>query len=314
MDKPRTLFMGTPEFAVPVLESLVHGGYPVVGVVTQPDRPRGRGRGMAPPPVKVLAESLSLTVLQPEKVRDPAFLKQFQTLAPELVVVTAFGQILPREVLAAPKWGCINIHPSLLPRYRGAAPIHRALIAGEQRTGVTIMQMDEGVDSGDILLQEETAIGSAECFGELHDRLAMQGADLLQMALAMLLAGTLIPRAQDHRLATQAPRLRPEEERIDWKRDSRGIVALVRGLSPSPCAHTFLAGKKLKVYRAAAEPCSGIQTPGAVTGRSAAGLHVAAGGGTVVLQEVQIEGKKRLSIDDFLRGSRLPTGQILGER
>jgi methionyl-tRNA formyltransferase len=312
MSKPSILFMGTPAFAVPALEGLVRGGWPVIAVVTQPDRPQGRGQTLAPPPVKVTAEALSLPVLQPEKVRHPAFLEDFRKLSPDLVVVAAFGQILPGEIIHGPKQGCINIHPSLLPKYRGAAPINRVLMAGEETTGVTIMQMDEGVDSGAILLQEETPIGPKENFGELHDRLAMMGADLLRMALAMLLAGTLVPRPQDHILATAAPRIGREEGRIRWERDCRQIVSLVRGLSPVPCAYTSLGGKQLRIYSAAAETAPVAEAPGTVLGEADGTLRVAAGNGCVLLKEVQAEGKKRMTVRDFLRGSRITPGQILG--
>ncbi|MHB8769430.1 MAG: methionyl-tRNA formyltransferase [Syntrophales bacterium] len=312
MPKPRILFMGTPQFAVPALEGLVRSGYPLIGVVTQPDRPQGRGRGLAPPPVKVAARALGLTVLQPERVRTPDFLDTFRQLAPDCVVVAAFGQILPAEIIRGPREGCINIHPSLLPKYRGAAPINWALIRGEQQTGVTIMRMDEGVDSGDILLQEGTAIGSQETFGELHDRLTAIGARLLLEALALLEAGTLLPRPQDHRLATLAPRLGPEDGLIRWSGDARAIAALVRGLSPTPAAYTFLGGKKLKVFTAAAERTPGAEAPGTVTGETAAGLRVAAANGYVLIGELQLEGKKRLSARDFLRGVRIMPGEILG--
>ena len=312
MSKPRILFMGTPSFAVPALEGLVKGGWPVIGVVTQPDRPQGRGRTLAPPPVKVIAEGLSLPVLQPEKVRHPDFLETFRKLAPDLVVVAAFGQILPGEIIHGPREGCINIHPSLLPKYRGAAPINRALIHGDEVTGVTIMRMDEGVDSGDILLQEETPIGPEETFGELHDRLAIMGADLLRMALAMLLSGTLLPRPQDHSLATAAPRIGREECRIDWNRDACQIVSLIRGLSPVPCACTFLDGKQIKIFAAAAETAPVTEAPGTVVGETGGVLRVAAGKCYVLLKEVQLEGKKRMAVRDFLRGCPVATGRILG--
>jgi methionyl-tRNA formyltransferase len=311
MSKPRILFMGTPAFAVPALEGLVRSGYPVMGVVTQPDRPQGRGRAVASSPVKDSAMGLGLPVLQPEKVREAAFLDTFRSLAPEMVVLSAFGQILPREILCGPRFGCINIHPSLLPEYRGAAPIQRALIQGEERTGVTIMQMDEGVDSGAILLQEETPIGEEESFGELHDRLAKQGAELLLMTLAMVLSGTLSPRPQDHHLATFAPRLSREDGRIHWENDCRSIVSLIRGLSPDPCAYTHLEGKQWKIFNAAAEPTEHTLRPGKVTEPTTEGLRVAAAGGYVLLREVQLAGKKRLPIGDFLRGIRIPAGIIL---
>ena len=312
MTKPRILFMGTPAFAVPALQGLVRGGWPVIGVVTQPDRPQGRGRATASPPVKVIAEGLDLPVLQPEKVRNQDFLDTFRMLAPDLVVVAAFGQILPGEIIHGPREGCINIHPSLLPKYRGAAPINRALIRGEETTGVTIMRMDEGVDSGDILLQEETPIGPEENFGELHDRLANMGADLLLIALAMLRSGTLLPRPQDHRLATLATRIGKEEVRIRWGNDCREIVLLIRGLSPVPCACTFLDGKQVKIFAAAAEPATVAEAPGTVAGEKAGVLRVAAGRGYVLLKEVQLEGRKRMAVRDFLRGCHVVPGQILG--
>ncbi|MCE5265659.1 MAG: methionyl-tRNA formyltransferase [Deltaproteobacteria bacterium] len=312
MFKPSILFMGTPDFAVPALEGLVKGGWPVKVVVTQPDRPQGRGRTLAPPPVKVAAEKLGLTVLQPEKVRHPEFLQTFRELAPNMVVVAAFGQILPGEIIHGPRYGCINIHPSLLPKYRGAAPINRAIMAGEEKTGVTIMQMDEGVDSGPILLQEETPIGPEENFGELHDRLALMGAEMLRMAMAMWISGTLLPRPQDHSLATAAPRISREECRIDWSWDCRRIVWLIRGLSPVPGAFTSLGGKQLRIYAATAEPGAVAEGPGTIAGEASGTLRVAAGGGCVLLKEVQAEGKKRMAVRDFLRGYRIAPGQRLG--
>ena len=312
MSKPRLLFMGTPEFAVPALKGLARSGYPVIGVVTQPDRPQGRGRATAPPPIKILAEALGLTVLQPERVRDAVFLETFRALAPDLVVVAAFGQILPKEIIHGPRLGCINIHPSLLPKYRGAAPINWALIRGEEKTGVTIMRMDEGVDSGAILLQEKTPIGPGESFGELHDRLANMGAELLIIALAMLQTGTLRPLPQDGSLATTAPRLTREDGLIRWDAGVRNIVSLIRGLSPLPCAYTFIGGQKLKVFAASAEGSAVAEKPGAVAGETAAGLRVAAQDGYVLVKEVQLEGKKRLPIGEFLRGCRIAPGQGLG--
>jgi methionyl-tRNA formyltransferase len=313
MPKPRIVFMGTPDFAVPALEGLVRNGYPIVGVVTQPDRPQGRGRATAPPPIKVLAASLGLTVHQPEKVRAPEFIETFRGLAPELVVVAAFGQILPSEIIRGPQRGCINLHPSLLPKYRGAAPINWALIRGEETTGVTIMRMDEGVDSGEILLQEATPIGAEETFGELHDRLARMGTELLLISLAMMETGTLLPRPQDHRLATQAPRLSREDSLIRWGNPSGQIVSLIRGLSPAPGAYTNLDGKQLKIYRASAETAAVTDLPGTVMGGAAGEIRVTAADGTVLLKEVQLEGKKRMAGQDFLRGFPIPPGKILGQ-
>jgi len=303
--------MGTPTFAVPALSGLVKHGYPVMGVVTQPDRPQGRGQSMAPSPVKRLAEEMGLKVLQPENVRHPSFLDELRRLAPEIVVVAAFGQILPRQILHGPKGGCINIHPSLLPKYRGAAPINWALIQGEQKTGVTIMQMDEGVDSGPILLQEETPIGPTETFGTLHDRLATMGAELLIIALAMLQAGTLPPQSQNDRLATSAPRLRREDGLIHWRDDCRKIVSLIRGLCPIPGAYTHFCGRQLKIFLAEVEIGPVTEPPGTLAGEIASGLRVAAANGYVLLQEIQLEGRKRMAFNEFLRGVRVVPGQIL---
>jgi methionyl-tRNA formyltransferase len=312
MSKPHILFMGTPAFAAPALEGLVRSGYPVISVVTQPDRPQGRGRAIASSPVKESAIGLGLPVLQPEKVRDAAFLDTFRSLAPDMVVLSAFGQILPREIISGPRFGCVNIHPSLLPKYRGAAPIQRALIQGEERTGVTIMQMEEGVDSGAILLQEETPIGQEETFGELHDRLAKLGAEMLMMTLAMMLSGTLQPRPQDHSLATFAPRLSREDCRIDWDKNCRSIVSLIRGLSPDPCAYTYLEEKQWKIFNAASEQAEHTIKPGTVMEPTPEGLRVAAADGYVLLREVQLAGKKRLPIEAFLRGVRITPGKVLG--
>jgi methionyl-tRNA formyltransferase len=312
MRKPRILFMGTPDFAVPALAALVRHGYPLSGVVTQPDRPRGRGLAAAPPPLKVAAQDLNLTVLQPEKIRHPDFLALFRELAPEIVVVAAFGQILPPEIIHGPQGGCLNIHPSLLPKYRGAAPIPWALIRGEETTGITIMRMDEGVDSGDILLQEETPILPGENCGELQDRLARRGAELLLTALAGQEAGTLLARPQDHRLASFAPRLQREDGRIRWEADAGAIVSLIRGLSPAPGAFTRLRGRQLKVHAAAADAAGACAAPGTVVGEGREGLRIAAGDGSVWLKEVQWEGKKRLPVHDFLRGMRIAPGEVLG--
>ncbi|MCE5284060.1 MAG: methionyl-tRNA formyltransferase [Deltaproteobacteria bacterium] len=313
MSKPRIIFMGTPEFALPALEGLLGSGYPVIAAVTQPDRPQGRGRVMTPPPVRVLAERLGIPVLQPEKVRNQEFLETFRDLSPEMVVVAAFGQILPGEIIHGPGRVCLNIHPSLLPKYRGAAPINWALIQGETTTGVTIMQMDEGVDSGDILLQEATPIGAEETFGELHNRLANLGAELLLISLAMLESGTLLPKPQDHSLATLAPRLGREDGRIAWGQASRTIVSLIRGLSPTPGAYTTLGGKQLKIYRAQALTAAVPSPPGTVTAVENGELRVAAGDGIVLPREVQLEGKKRMDMRDFLRGFPIVPGTILGQ-
>jgi methionyl-tRNA formyltransferase len=308
--KPNILFMGTPEFAVPSLKILLEQNQAVIGVVTQPDRPKGRGKQPAAPTIKIFAEAHRLPVFQPERVRSPEFLELFRQLAPDLVVVVAFGQILPKEMLELPRRGCINVHPSLLPRYRGAAPLNWTIIRGETMTGVTIMQMDEGMDSGAILLQEETAIGPRETFGELHDRLAVRGAQLLMETIGMIEAGEIRRRPQDHAAATFAPRLRKEDGLIRWEADARVIVQLIRGLSPAPCAYTFFDGKILRIFQAIRMDTPSPAPSGTIL-ISENELRVSAGNGMVSLLDVQLEGKKRMLIQDFLRGCRLKPGDRL---
>ena len=312
MIKPKILFMGTPGFAVPALSLLVEQNYPLGGVVTQPDRPRGRGRVLQPSPVKTFALAHHLPILQPERVRDDDFLKTFRLLSPDMVVLAAFGQILPNEIIDGPKMGCLNIHPSLLPRYRGAAPINWAIIHGEQKTGVTIMQMAEELDAGDMIMQQEIAIGADETFDQLHDRLARLGAELLVKAIEMTVRGTAVRLAQDGTKATCAPMLKKEDGLIRWDRDVDSIVNLIRGLASSPGAYTFLEGKKLKVFGAKGEKTATGKPPGTVARREEASLTVSAGNGYVHLRDVQMESKKRVAVQDFLRGYRVRAGSVLG--
>ncbi len=311
MSRPKIVFMGTPEFAVPSLEILIRHDYPIAGVVTQPDRPRGRGRIPALPPVKVIAEKYHLPVSQPERVKDREVIDYFRSLSPDLVVVAAFGQILPRKILEIPKMGCINVHPSLLPKYRGAAPMNWIIIRGEVKTGVTIMLMDEGLDTGDILSQEETMIVADESFGELHDRLANMGAALLLKTVKMITSGTVTRTLQDDSLATYAPRLKKEDGLIRWNVDVYQIVNLIRGLSPVPCAHTSYKGKMLKIFSAKAEEVPVTETPGKVGSETSVGLPIAARNGYVYLTDIQLENKKRMSVHDFLRGFHIPPGDVL---
>ncbi len=312
MTTPRILFIGTPEFAVPALALLVERDYPLVGVVTQPDRPQGRGKILQPSPVKVLALAQGLPVLQPERVSSEDFLQTFRQLAPDLVVLAAYGQLLPREIIARPPLTCLNIHPSLLPKYRGAAPINWAIINGEEKTGVTIMQMAEGLDAGDIILQAETPIGAEETFDQLHDRLARWGAELLLRAIEMMVKGTASPVPQDRTAATYAPRLNKEDGLIRWAQDCRTIVNLVRGLSSVPGAYTVLDGKKLKILGARAEAAAVSETPGTVISQRDKEMKLAAGGGYVHLLDVQLENKKRMAVEEFLRGYQIRPGTVLG--
>ncbi len=307
----RIVFMGTPEFAVTSLKALIDAGENVVAVVTQPDRPKGRGRRLASPPVKVLAESHSIPVLQPEKIKTPQFYEELSKFSPDLICVAAYGKILPKNILELPPLGCINVHASLLPKLRGAAPINWAIIRGERITGVTTMFMDEGMDTGDILLKEEVAIDDEDTAETLTEKLAPLGGKLLIKTLKALRKGTLKPIPQDDSKATYAPMLKKEMGRVDWSKGAREIRNLIRGLIPWPGAFTTLGGKVLKLYRA--EVAEGGGEPGTVIEAGEAGLMVATGERALKVLELQLEGGKRLSATAFLRGHRIEPGTVLGE-
>lgn len=302
----RIVFMGTPEFAVPSLRRLLDEGHSVAGVFTQPDKPKGRGHKLAPPPVKELALSRGIPVYQPKSMRTPEAAELLRSLQPELVVVAAYGKILPQEILDIPARGCVNVHASLLPAYRGAGPIQWAVINGEKRTGITIQQMALGVDTGDILVQMELEIGENETAGELHDRLAPLGADALAAALTGLEEGSIQPIPQEEALATHAPMLSKELSRLDFSKSARDLHNLIRGLSPWPCAEAVLNGKRLKIYRSEIVSISGGGAPGTLAGKE--GLIVSTGAGVLRLAEVQYEGSRRMSGEEFLRGHPVPDG------
>ncbi len=309
--KPKILFMGTAEFANPCLEALFKAGHAIISVVTQPDRPKGRGRQFEAPPVKGVAERHQLPVIQPERVRDPDFIQAFRTLAPDMVVLVAFGQILPKEVIQFPPMGCINVHPSLLPKYRGAAPIQWALIRGEKETGVTTIMMDEGVDTGDILLQRKTDIEPDENFDRLHDRLALMGAEVLLKTIADVTEGTIQRKPQDSAQATYAPRLKKEDGLIRWDAGALEIRNFISGLSSQPGAYTYLRGKMMKIYSATAVEGPVAERPGTIV-KTAAGLRIAAKGGYLEIRELQMESKRRMTAAEFLRGHRIEQGEMAG--
>jgi len=308
----RLVFMGTPEFAVPSLQKLIDRGEKVMTAVTQPDRPKGRGQKLLAPPVKLLAANHDIPVLQPVRVRVPEFIDVMRELAPDLIVVVAFGQILPKALLEIPRLGCINVHASLLPGYRGAAPINRCVIDGATETGVTTMMMDVGLDTGDMLLKKATAIGPDEDAQALQYRLAQIGAEALAETLDLLASGGLIPEKQDSQFSSYAPMLKKEEGLIDWNREPQAIRNMVRGLTPWPGAYTFLDGKIVKIYRCRVAGGSGV--PGTVLQADRSGLAVACRGGSLLIEELQLEGKKRLSARDFLTGYNIIQGTILGNR
>ena len=306
----RIVFMGTPDFAVPSLQALLDAGHEVCAVYTQPDKPQGRKQILTAPPVKILAQQQGIPVYQPQTLKDETEQARLRALAPEAIIVVAYGKLLPKAVLDIPPRGCINVHGSLLPRWRGAAPIQWAVIAGDEKAGVTTMQMAEGLDTGDMLLTYETAVGARETAGELFDRLAQAGANLLGETLEKL--DRITPRPQDDSQSCYAHMLDKAMAVIDWTKSAREIDCLVRGLNPWPVALTTLAGARLKIY--AAEPAEGSGKPGEVLeSEPKKGLVVACGSGALALHEVQLVGGKRMQSADFLRGHAVPKGSILGE-
>ncbi len=306
--------MGTPAFAVPSFEALLADGQEIATAVAQPDRPRGRGLGSASPPVAEAARRAGVQVLQPERVRDPAFIDAISRIAPELIVVVAFGQILPRRLLDVPPLGCINLHASLLPRYRGAAPIQWAILRGEKITGVTTMYMNERMDEGDILLTRELPILPDETAGALSERLSRLGPALLVETVRGLAAGTVTGQAQDAARATLAPRLQKDDGRIRWAEGAGEILNRIRAVTPWPGAFTTLGTRQLKIWGAGpADGESAGAAPGTVLRADAGGIVVAAGdGGAVAVRELQVAGKRRLGAGAFLRGTRLVAGAVLG--
>jgi methionyl-tRNA formyltransferase len=315
----KILFMGTPEYAARSLEKIIQSGHEVIGVVTQPDKQKGRGQAMNFSPVKELALKHGLTLYQPVKVREADFLAIAQELAPEAIIVAAFGQILPKALLDIPPFGCINVHASLLPKYRGAAPIQYSILEGEEETGITIMYMNVGIDTGDIILQAKTPIAPEETGGSLYDKLAVIGADLLIEALKKIEDGTAVRVPQDDTKATYVKTLNKDMGILDFTQPAIKLERLIRGLNPWPSAYTFLEGKTLKIWQAAVEDAdpskmSGLAStmPGEVIEIRKDSIVVLTGDGLLVVKELQLEGKKRMAVDAFLRGYSVAVGTKLG--
>lgn len=309
----RVIFMGTPDFAVGTLKALLDSRHEVVAVVTQPDKPKGRGKAMQFTPVKEVAVEAGIPVLQPLKVRDPQVAEELRTYQADVIVVVAFGQIIPKSILEMTKYGCINVHASLLPDYRGAAPIQWAVIDGKEKSGVTTMRMDEGLDTGDMLMVEEVVLAEDETGGSLFDRLCEVGAHLLLQTLEELPKNTIIPRKQPEESPTPyAAMLTKQMGKINWNKSAVEIERLIRGLNPWPSAYTSLNGKTLKIWRAALknEQVEG-KVPGEVVHVSKNSIEVLTGEGILILKEVQLEGKKRMETDAFLRGYPVEEGSIL---
>ena len=309
MDKLKVIFMGTPDFAVPSLAALLDKTE-VICVVTQPDRPKGRGHKLQPPPVKIFAEENNLRVIQPPKVKARAVVDELAALHPDLIVVVAFGQILSQKILDIPRFGCINVHASLLPRWRGASPIQSSVLEGDSETGVTIQQMGEGLDTGCILSQRSIPIEPSDTGGSLFDKLARLGASLATETVDDILKGRISPVPQDEEKATYAKKIDKAMGRIDWTQSAVSIERQIRALDPWPSAYTYLDGKMLKVWKpvvgdAVGAPCGTVCDVGKET------ITVACKEGSLIIKEVQIEGKKRMSVRDFLLGYRLSEGAVL---
>ena len=306
----RIIYMGTPEFACPTLQTLIDRGEEIVAVFTQPDRPKGRGQKLQAPPVKELAERHGIPVHQPPKVRVPEVIEQIRALKPDLIVVVAFGQILPKALLDIPPQGCVNVHASLLPRYRGAAPLNWCIVNGETETGVTTMLMDVGLDTGPMLLKGSTPIGPDEDIASLHDRMSLLGAELLATTIDGLKQGSITPQIQDDAASCYAPLLKKEDGIIDWTRPAQAIHNQIRGLATWPGCSTLLQGEPLKVHKAALGQGSGAA--GTVLGCSSEGIEVACGEGSLYIRELQAAGSRRMDAVSFLAGHPIAAGTVLG--
>ncbi len=310
----KIVYMGTPDFAVPPLRSLLSTEYEVAAVVTQPDKPKGRGKALMPTPVKEEAVKHGIPVYQPEKVRDPEFVEKLRELNPDLIVVAAFGQIIPESVLNMPRFGCINIHASLLPKYRGAAPIQYAVIDGEKESGVTIMKMGKGLDTGDMIARAVVPLAEDETGGSLFEKLSSAGAGLLVKTLPDIFAGTAVYEKQPEESPTPyAAMITKKMGLLDFSKSAEELERLVRGLNPWPSAYTFLNGKNLKIWKAAADMTGEEEKniPGTVVKADEEGICVACGAGKLILKEIQLEGKKRMDSESFLRGCKVEPGTRL---
>ncbi len=306
----RIVFFGTPAFALPSLEGLIEGPDEVVGVITQPDRERGRGQKKSPSPVKEVALQKGLSLYQPERVKETSFLAEIKTLAPDLFVVVAFGQILPKALLEVPTFGAINVHGSLLPKYRGAAPIAWAILRGEKKTGITTMLMDEGMDTGDILLQAEVPIEEGETGETLSRKLSILGGELLMETIERMKAGRIAPQPQDHSKASYAPPLKKEDGQIDWKRSAEEIDLQIRAFNPWPGAFTRWEKGLVKILRGEVRKGASPGAPGVVLWIGSDFIEVGTGGGALRIRELQPEGKRRMSVRDFLSGHRISVGTV----
>lgn len=308
----KAIFMGTPEFAIPSFEALYESDFEIALVVTQPDRPKGRGKKLSSPPVKLVALEHDIEVFQPERIKDREAIEKIKQVKPDLIIVVAFGQILPKEILELPRYGCINVHASLLPKYRGAAPINFAIINGEKKTGVTTMYMEEGLDTGDMLLKNEVEITPEDTASTLHDKLAIAGKKTLSDTLKAIINTELVPEKQDDSISSYAPIMTKELGKINWDRSAEAISNLVRGTDPWPSAYTLYDNSVLKLFAPVVLDKQSKEKPGTIVAVSSEGIDIASADYIVRIKEIQISGKKRMPVGEFLKGNVLEIGKVLG--
>ena len=307
----RIIFMGTPDFAATTLKSLIDGPDDIVAVVTQPDRGKGRGKKLTAPPVKLLAQDADIPVLQPTAIKTEEFHNGLLSYQPDIIVVTAYGRILPKSLLELAPFGCINVHGSLLPLHRGAAPIQWAVIKGDKEVGITIIQMDEGMDTGEMLLKAHITPDPAETAGSLFDKLAVLGGETLLTTIQGIKDGTLVSQPQDHSLATTAPMLKKSDGEIDWSKNAREIECLIRGLDPWPSAYCFVDGKRLRLFRPEVYHKESDTQPGTLLQADKRGLLIGCGKNCILIKEVQPEGKRRMTVEAFVCGRPPAPGTLL---
>lgn len=308
----KIVFMGTPEIAVPCLQKIIDEGHEVLAVVTQPDKPKGRGKKLAMPPVKELAIENNIQVYQPVKAREESFVKILEEMNPDLIVVVAFGQILPQSILDIPKYGCVNVHVSLLPKYRGAAPINWVIINGEEKTGVTTMYMDAGLDTGDIILKKEMQLTDEITAGELHDEMMFIGADALKETIDLIAKGEAPREKQNDEETSYAPIMNKTLGNIDWSKSSKDIHNLIRGVNPWPSAYTLYEGHTMKIWKTTVLDSISEEVPGTILSVSKDGIEVSTKDNILLIKEIQMSGKKRMLVSEYIKGNSINTKVILG--
>ena len=308
----KIVFMGTPEFAVPCLQKIIDEGHEVLAVVTQPDKPTGRGKKLAMPPVKELALKYNIDVYQPVKAREDSFVEKLKEINPELIVVVAFGQILPKSILDIPKFGCVNVHASLLPKYRGAAPLNWVIINGEEKTGVTTMYMDVGLDTGDMILKSEIPLDDEITAGELHDKMMVQGAEVLKDTIDLISKGEAPREKQNDEETCYSPIMDKSLGNIDWSKSATDIHNLIRGVNPWPSAYTTYDKQTMKIWKTKVLDKLSEKTPGTILSVDKNGIEVSTGDKVLQISEIQMSGKKRMIVSEYIKGNDISTGIVLG--